>query len=249
MMEGETRRSRCPSTCAAAGRVRGLRGYAAAEARSDCRRGRAIRAGLTHAAELSQMPLLPEDARRRRAALSRRAASTRTCSRSTCAAATHGDCCWHEVPSVELLEVQLVNAVAPFILNARLEAADAARRPSATSTSSTCRRWKVSSTARFKTTRHPHTNMAKAALNMMTRTSAADYHARRHSHEQRGHRLGDRRRPGRDRRPQDASSSASIRRSTSWTARRGSWTRSSAAFMTGRHVWGQFLKDYQPTDW
>ena len=30
---------------------------------------------------------------------------------------------------------------------------------------------------RFKTTRHPHTNMAKAALNMMTRTSAADYQA------------------------------------------------------------------------
>ena len=30
---------------------------------------------------------------------------------------------------------------------------------------------------KFKTTRHPHTNMAKAALNMMTRTSAADYHA------------------------------------------------------------------------
>jgi hypothetical protein len=30
---------------------------------------------------------------------------------------------------------------------------------------------------RFKTTKHPHTNMAKAALNMMTRTSAADYHA------------------------------------------------------------------------
>ena len=28
----------------------------------------------------------------------------------------------------------------------------------------------------FKTTRHPHTNMAKAALNMMTRTAAADYH-------------------------------------------------------------------------
>jgi hypothetical protein len=28
-----------------------------------------------------------------------------------------------------------------------------------------------------KTTRHPHTNMAKAALNMMTRTSAADFQA------------------------------------------------------------------------
>ena len=29
---------------------------------------------------------------------------------------------------------------------------------------------------RFKTTKHPHTNMAKAALNMMTRTSATDFH-------------------------------------------------------------------------
>ena len=28
---------------------------------------------------------------------------------------------------------------------------------------------------RYKSTTHPHTNMAKAALNMMTRTSAADY--------------------------------------------------------------------------
>ena len=28
---------------------------------------------------------------------------------------------------------------------------------------------------RQKTVRHPHTNMAKAALNMMTRTSSADY--------------------------------------------------------------------------
>ena len=28
---------------------------------------------------------------------------------------------------------------------------------------------------RYKNTTHPHTNMAKAALNMLTRTSAADY--------------------------------------------------------------------------
>lgn len=28
---------------------------------------------------------------------------------------------------------------------------------------------------RYKTANHPHTNMAKAALNMMTRTSAEDY--------------------------------------------------------------------------
>ena len=32
---------------------------------------------------------------------------------------------------------------------------------------------------RYKTPEHPHTNMAKAALNMMTRTSAADYAASR----------------------------------------------------------------------
>jgi NAD(P)-dependent dehydrogenase (short-subunit alcohol dehydrogenase family) len=28
---------------------------------------------------------------------------------------------------------------------------------------------------RFKSSNHPHTNMAKASLNMMTRTSAQDY--------------------------------------------------------------------------
>ena len=83
------------------------------------------------------------------------------------------------------------------------QAADAAHRPSATSTSSTSRRWRGSSTAYQKTTRHPHTNMAKAALNMMTRTSAADYFQRRHPHEQRGHRLGDRRGSGGDRGAQD----------------------------------------------
>ena len=35
--------------------------------------------------------------------------------------------------------------------------------------------WKVSFSRLNKTDRHPHTNAAKAALNMMTRTSAADY--------------------------------------------------------------------------
>ncbi len=49
------------------------------------------------------------------------------------------------------------------------EAADAAAPDARTSTSSTCRRWRGSSTATFKTDKHPHTNMAKAALNMMTR--------------------------------------------------------------------------------
>jgi NAD(P)-dependent dehydrogenase (short-subunit alcohol dehydrogenase family) len=80
----------------------------------------------------------------------------------------------HEVPTVELLEVQLVNAVAPFVMNARLRAL----------MNRTHNRDKhivnVSAVEgqfyrEHKTDRHPHTNMAKAALNMMTRTSAADY--------------------------------------------------------------------------
>ena len=61
----------------------------------------------------------------------------------------------------------------------------------------------------LKTTRHPHTNMAKAALNMMTRTSAADYQDRA-SHEQRRHRLGERRGPGVHRRAKTVSSTRSI---------------------------------------
>jgi hypothetical protein len=42
---------------------------------------------------------------------------------------------------------------------------------------------------------------------------------------------------------------ASIRRSTSSTAPRASSTRSFDGINTGEHVWGQFLKDYKPTDW
>ncbi len=79
-----------------------------------------------------------------------------------------------EVPTVELLEVQLVNAIAPFVLNARLKALMTRTR--------TGDKHIVNVSAMegqfyraFKTDKHPHTNMAKAALNMMTRTSAVDY--------------------------------------------------------------------------
>jgi NAD(P)-dependent dehydrogenase (short-subunit alcohol dehydrogenase family) len=79
-----------------------------------------------------------------------------------------------EVPTAELLEVHLVNAVAPFVLNARLRpllAAVTTRDAHVVNVSAMegqfYRRW--------KTDKHPHTNMAKAALNMMTRTSAIDY--------------------------------------------------------------------------
>jgi NAD(P)-dependent dehydrogenase (short-subunit alcohol dehydrogenase family) len=79
-----------------------------------------------------------------------------------------------EVPTVELLEVQLVNAVAPFVLNARLKPVMLRQK--------TFDKHIVNVSAMegqfyrdFKTDKHPHTNMAKAALNMMTRTSAIDY--------------------------------------------------------------------------
>jgi len=79
-----------------------------------------------------------------------------------------------EVSSVEMLEVQLVNSVAPFMLNSRL-------KPLLLN-SPFARRFIVNVSAvegQFnrdtKTPNHPHTNMAKAALNMMTRTSAVDY--------------------------------------------------------------------------
>ena len=80
-----------------------------------------------------------------------------------------------EVSTVELLETQLVNAVAPFVLNARLKPLmlrTADRDKHIVNVSAVEGQFY----RRFKTTRHPHTNMAKAALNMMTRTSATDYH-------------------------------------------------------------------------
>ena len=81
-----------------------------------------------------------------------------------------------EVPSVELLEVHLVNAIAPFIINARLKPL-MLRAPEQDKHIVNVSAVEGQFYRRFKTTRHPHTNMAKAALNMMTRTSAADYHA------------------------------------------------------------------------
>jgi NAD(P)-dependent dehydrogenase (short-subunit alcohol dehydrogenase family) len=80
----------------------------------------------------------------------------------------------HEVPTVELLEVHLVNAVAPFVINGRLRALmnrTDDRDKHIVNVSAMEGQFYRS----WKTDRHPHTNMAKAALNMMTRTSAADY--------------------------------------------------------------------------
>ncbi len=90
---------------------------------------------------------------------------------------THDTNSWSQVigaiDPVELLEVQLCNMTAPFILVNRLRAALAA--------ASARRRYVVNVSAMegqfsrgYKGPGHPHTNMAKAALNMMTRTSSQE---------------------------------------------------------------------------
>ena len=79
-----------------------------------------------------------------------------------------------EVPTAELLEVHLVNAVAPFVLNARLRPLLAAV-PTDDVHVVNVSAMEGQFYRRWKTDKHPHTNMAKAALNMMTRTSAIDY--------------------------------------------------------------------------
>ena len=80
----------------------------------------------------------------------------------------------HEVETPELLEVQLVNAIAPYILNARLKPLmlkSGARDLHIVNVSAMEGQFYRTT----KTDKHPHTNMAKAALNMMTRTSAPDF--------------------------------------------------------------------------
>jgi NAD(P)-dependent dehydrogenase (short-subunit alcohol dehydrogenase family) len=79
-----------------------------------------------------------------------------------------------EVPTAELLEVHLVNAVAPFVLNARLRPL-LARVPTRDAHVINVSAMEGQFYRRWKTDKHPHTNMAKAALNMMTRTSAIEY--------------------------------------------------------------------------
>jgi NAD(P)-dependent dehydrogenase (short-subunit alcohol dehydrogenase family) len=79
----------------------------------------------------------------------------------------------HEVGALELLEVQLCNVTAPFVLVSRLRpamAAAAAKRKYVVNVSAMEGKFGRG----YKGPGHPHTNMAKAALNMLTRTSASE---------------------------------------------------------------------------
>jgi NAD(P)-dependent dehydrogenase (short-subunit alcohol dehydrogenase family) len=202
--------------------------------------------GLTRAAELSQLKLLPEELLAQQHLF-----PEGRLDQDLQQVDLRGRNSWRllmaEVPSVELLEVQLVNAIAPFIINARLKPL-MLRTPERDKHIVNVSAVEGQFYRNFKTTRHPHTNMAKAALNMMTRTSATDYHndgihmnsvdtgwvtdedpveiAARKVVEERFH-------P-----PLDIVDGAA--RIVDPIIH---------GINSGEHVWGQFLKDYKPTDW
>jgi NAD(P)-dependent dehydrogenase (short-subunit alcohol dehydrogenase family) len=79
-----------------------------------------------------------------------------------------------DVPTAEMVEVQLVNAVAPFILCARLKGL-MTRGPGRDKHVVNVSAMEGVFARGTKTEKHPHTNMAKAALNMLTLTAARDY--------------------------------------------------------------------------
>ena len=81
--------------------------------------------------------------------------------------------CLGQVPTAEMIEIQLVNAIAPFVLCNKLSAM-MKRQNTGQKHIVNVSAMEGKFSRYIKTERHPHTNMAKAALNMLTHTSASD---------------------------------------------------------------------------
>jgi len=152
----------------------------------------------------------------------------------------------HEVETPELLEVQLVNAIAPYILNARL-------KPLMLRTSGAHKHIVNVSAIEgqfyraTKTDKHAHTNMAKAALNMMTRTSAPDFvRDGIHMNAVDTGWITD----------EDPAVHAARKAEAGFSPPLDIIDGAArivdpifAGCLTGENVWGQFLKDYKPAPW
>jgi NAD(P)-dependent dehydrogenase (short-subunit alcohol dehydrogenase family) len=152
-----------------------------------------------------------------------------------------------DVPAPEMLEVQLVNSVAPFILCGKLKGL-MQRVPSRDKHIVNVSAMEGQFARHTKTDKHPHTNMAKAALNMLTFTSAPDY--AEHGifmnavdtgwvtdedpivHAERKQRDAD------FQPPLDIVDGAARICDPFFSG-----------LLTGEHLFGKFLKDYKPTQW
>ena len=203
-------------------------------------------AGLTHAAELSQVVSLPDDAGPQ-AHLFPEGKLDQDMQQVDLRDRNSWRMLMADVPSVELLEVHLVNAVAPFLLNARLKPL-MLRSPNRDKHIVNVSAVEGQFYRKQKTTRHPHTNMAKAALNMMTRTSATDYFGDGiHMNAVDTGWVTD----------EDPAEIAAKKVADHRFHPPLDIVDGAARIVdpiidglnTGKHVWGQFLKDYRSIDW